>query len=510
MDIGLVDTTVFVLFIAAVVGISIYASRKEDDHEDYFLAGRNLGWWVIGISLITTCLSTEQLVGMNGQAFGSVGLAVAAWALLAAVAVVVIALVFMPVFLRLGLYTMPEFLEHRFGRASRTVMAIYLMVLYVVALMATILYSGATALGALFGIDLTWGVWFIGLLAGGYTIFGGLKAVVWSDFIQGIALFLCGGLATWLGLRAVGGFDALAAAGRDKFHLILPADNADLPWTTLVGGIWIPFFFYWGFNQFITQRTLAARSLAVAQKGMMLAAVLLVVSTLIIVLPGLMTAQLYPREVADKPDQAYAIFIKNIMPVGLRGIFLAAIFGAIMSSLDSLLNSASTIFTMDLYHNFIRPGASDRQLISVGRMATAAFVVAGCIAAPLLAQFESVFTYLQLTWGFISPAIVAVFVVGLAVRRAPPLAGLIGLLAGPVTYGLLLYVFLPGVHYLHNMAITLGVVVTIMIAITVARPLPTGVVFEQKTEIDMTPSRGARWCGAAVIMTVIGLYVVFR
>ncbi|MEC8941770.1 MAG: solute:sodium symporter family transporter, partial [Verrucomicrobiota bacterium] len=199
MTIGLLDTLVFIAFIAGVIAVSVYAARRERNHEDYFLAGRSLKWWVIGISLIASCLSTEQLVGMNGQAFGGVGLAVAAWALLAAVAVVVIALFFMPVFLRLGIFTMPEFLEYRFGQTTRTVMALYMMVLYVVAILALVLFTGATPLEALIGLDVLLGVWLLGLLAGGYTIFGGLKAVVWSDFIQGITLVLCGGIATWLG-----------------------------------------------------------------------------------------------------------------------------------------------------------------------------------------------------------------------------------------------------------------------------------------------------------------------
>jgi len=509
MKIGFFDTLIFIAFIAGVIAVSVYAARRERNHEDYFLAGRTLKWWVIGISLIASCLSTEQLVGMNGQAFGGVGLAVAAWALLAAVAVVVTALFFMPVFLRLGIVTMPEFLEYRFGRTTRTVMALYMMILYVVAILAVVLFTGATALEALFGLDVLLGVWLLGLLAGGYTIFGGLKAVVWSDFIQGITLFLCGGIATWLGLQEVGGFNALMSENRDQFHLILPASDKELPWTGLVGGIWIAFFFYWGFNQFITQRTLAAKSLAHGQKGMMLAAVLLILSVLIIVLPGLISHQLYSSEI-EKADQSYAIFVKNIMPLGLRGIFFAAIFGALMSSLDSILNSASTIFTMDLYRRIIRPGASETKLIRVGRISTTAFVVAGCLAAPFLARFDSIFKYLQSSWGYISPAIVGVFVVGITVRRAPPVAGLMGLLVGPVCYGLLVNSLAPELHFLHSMLLTLGVVVVIMLIITILRPLPEAVRFESLNDIELTPSTGAKWVGGVVVTAVALLYLVYR
>ena len=509
MKIGLLDSMVFIAFTAVVIAVSVYASRRERNHEDYFLAGRSLKWWVIGISLIASCLSTEQLVGMNGQAFGNVGLAVAAWALLAAVAVVVIALFIMPIFLRLGIYTMPEFLEHRFGKATRTVMAIYMMVLYVVAILAVVLFTGATALQALFGLDILLGVWLLGVLAGGYTIFGGLKAVVWSDFIQGITLFVCGGIGTWLGLQAVGGFGNLVSENREQFHLILPADHPGLPWTGLIGGIWIAFFFYWGFNQFITQRTLAARSLAHGQKGMMLAGALLVASVLIIVLPGLMAQQLYASAV-EKADQSYAIFVKNIMPAGLRGIFFAAIFGALLSSLDSILNSASTIFTMDLYQKFVRPGASEKKLIQVGRFSTTVFVVAGCFAAPLLASFTSIFQYLQSSWGYISPPIVGVFLVGIIVRRAPPVSGLVGLLTGPLCYGLLVNVFAPRLHFLHSMLITLGVVVVLMLLITAIAPMKEPKRFEVKSEIDLTPSPGARWAGGAIVTTVALLYLVFR
>jgi SSS family solute:Na+ symporter len=512
MQLNFLDTIAFIAFIALVIGVSLYASRKEDTSEDYFLAGRGLTWWLVGFSLIASNISSEHFVGQAGKGFGSAGLAVASYEWIAAITLVFVAIWFLPRFLRSGIYTMPEFLEYRYNATARAIMAVFMMVAYVVVAMATVLYSGAIALKAIFGIDVLLGIWLIGLLAGAYTIYGGLKAVVWSDLIQGIALLMGGVLVTWLGLRAVGGVAPFLSTNADKLHMILPANHVDYPWTILLVGIWVPNLFYWGLNQFITQRTLGAKSLRHGQNGIIFAALIKLVIPFIIVLPGIMAFQLAASGQLQigAADTAYPALIKELLPVGLRGLMLAALFGAVMSSLDSMLNSASAIFTMDLYKRHFRPEAGPRRLVLVGRAMTAVFVLFGCLIAPGLANpaFKGIFNYIQMFQGFISPGIVTVFLFGLLVRRAPTPAAMAAMLLNIPIYGLLLWL-LPEVAFLNHMAITFLSLVAVMAMITILRPLPQPVRFKARSGLDLTPSPFARWGGAVVVVLTITLYVVF-
>jgi len=511
MELSSFDIVAFVGFIAVVIGVSLYAARKEETTEDYFLAGRRLSWWLIGFSLIASNISSEHFVGMAGSGFGSMGLAVASYEWIAAVSLVIVGLVLLPRFLRSGIYTIPQFLEHRYNAGARAVMATYMMIMYVAVAFASILYAGAIGLQKIFGTDLTQGVWLIGILAAAYTIYGGLKAVVWSDLLQGAALLIGGAIVMVLGFQAVGGVGNFLETNADKLHTILPADDPDIPWTAMIIGIWIPNLFYWGLNQFITQRTLGAKSLAEGQKGIVFAAGLKLVMPFIIIFPGIMAFQLYADQIpADKIDLAYPTLIKNILPVGLRGIMFAALFGAVMSSLDSMLNSASTIFTMDLYRRHVRPNASPKRLITIGRIMTAVFVIIGCTIAPKLdnPRFGGIFKYIQLFQGFISPGILTVFVVGLLFRKAPPLAAIVGLLLNIPVYGLLLWL-LPDVAFLNHMAITFGVILLAMLVITLVKPLAKPKTMPVNQDIDLRPSRLAVVMGAAVIVATAALYAVF-
>jgi SSS family solute:Na+ symporter len=507
LDLTLWDGVAFVGFLAAVIGISLYASRKEETSEDYFLAGRSLTWWLIGFSLIASNISTEHFIGMAGSGFGVAGLAIASYEWIAAISLVIVAFWLLPLFLRLGIFTMPEFLEHRYGNPARTLMAIYLMAAYVGVAIAGVLYSGALGLQTIFGLDMMVGIWLIGILAGAYTVYGGLKAVVWSDLLQGGALLIGGLVVTAIGLGRVGGLGVFLETNADKLHTVLPADHPELPWTIFLLGIWIPNMFYWGFNQFITQRTLGARSLAAGQRGVVFAAGLKLLIPFIVVFPGIIAFQMYGSALADG-DQAYPMLIRDLLPVGLRGILFAALFGAIMSSLDSMLNSASTLFTMDLYKRHWRPDADAHRIVKVGRLATAFFVILGCLLAPFPGRFEGVYAYMQLVWGFISPAITAVFVFGLVFRKAPLSAAVAGLLVGPVAYGLLNWQ-LPQIAFLNHMAITFLLVIAVMAGFTFARPLATPVTFETTSTMDLTPSRSARVGGVIVVATTVLLYVVF-
>ncbi len=361
------DIAAFVGFLLVVVGISLYASRGKHDAADYFLAGRNLPWWLIGFSLIASNISTEHFVGMAGRGY-ELGLAIASYEWMAAVTLVLVGLFFLPRFLQAGIYTIPEYLEFRYDVRTRTLMAAFIMAAYVFVALATVLYSGALALESIFGIDTNLGIWLIGILAGGYTIYGGLKAVVWSDLLQGVALLLGGVVVTVLGFRAMGGIAPFLAAADGKLHTVLPWNHPEMPWLAVfIGGLWIPNLFYWGLNQFITQRTLAARSLADGQRGIFLAGFIKLAIPFIIVFPGIMAAELFADQVTN-PDQAYPVMMRELLPAGLTGAMFAALFGAVMSSLDSMLNSAATIFSVDLYKRHLRPESSSRRLMVVGRV----------------------------------------------------------------------------------------------------------------------------------------------
>jgi len=508
MELVWFDFVAFGLFIAMVMGFSLYASRKEDTGEDYFLAGRQLTWWLIGFSLIASNISTEHFVGQAGRGY-DIGLAIASYEWMAAVTLVIVAFFFLPHFLRSGIYTMPEFLEHRYDVRTRTIMATFMMIAYVVVALATVLYSGALAMEAVFGVDPILGIWAIGLLAGIYTVYGGLKAVVWSDLIQGIALILGGILITVLGFRAVGGVEAFFTLGADKLHVVLPWNHPEMPWVAVfIGGLWIPNLFYWGMNQFITQRTLGARSLRDGQRGIILAASIKLVIPFIIVFPGIMAAEIYGDTIANA-DQAYPLLIRDILPVGLTGVMFAALFGAVMSSLDSMLNSAATIFTVDIYQRHVRKGTAEpRQLVRIGRIATAILVVVGCLWAPLVARAGSVYQYIQMFWGFISPGIVASFLFGLFWKKTPAVAASGAMLLGIPVYGLLLW-SLPQVAFLHHMMITFLVLVLFMTVVTLARPVTTPRPMPHAPSIDLTSSRGAKIGGVLVIAATAVLYIVF-
>ena len=264
----------FFAFLGFVVAFSLYKSRHEKNAEDYFLASRGLNWWLIGFSIVAANISTEQFVGMAGSSGGNTGLAISAYQLNASVAIVIIALFFLPRFLRAGIYTMPQYLEYRYNNAARAIMAFFTMIIYVMVSVAAVLYSGALTLHTIFGISLLKAVILIAFVATLYTSFGGLKAAVWADLIQGSGLLLGGLLTMILGFIAVGGVPAFFEANGSRLHMILPASHPELPWTALAVGLWIPEFYYCGLNQFIVQRTLAAKNLREGQLGIILASAL--------------------------------------------------------------------------------------------------------------------------------------------------------------------------------------------------------------------------------------------
>ncbi len=545
------DLVVFLGFFAVVVAVSLYASRHEQSSEDYFLASRRLTWPLIGFSLIASNISTEHFVGMAGSAFGRVGMAIASYEWMAAVTLVIVAWWLLPKFLKAGIYTMPEYLEYRYDHGTRAIMATYLMVAYIIVLLATVLYSGSIALNAIFDIPgalarnynlapetaeyyaAVIGIWGIGVIAGVYTVYGGLKAVVWSDLIQGAALLLGGAMVAFLGLRLLGGGSVLdgwqnfTATEGDKLHVVLPWNDPDVPWLAVfIGGLWIPNLFYWGLNQFITQRTLGAKSLAEGQKGIMFAALMKLLIPFIIVIPGIMAYQLFGPEIealgGNAGDKAYPYMISRILPPQLRGIMLAALCGAVMSTFNSGLNSASTIFTIDIYKRYLRPQATPRREVAIGRISTAVIVVVSCLWAPVISSFEGVFKYIQEIWGFITPGIVAAFLVGLIVKKAPPSAAKGAMLLGLPLYGFCRFgeslwpagsvpewlATFHGWAFLHHMGLVFLVLVVYMLLVTKLRPLSRPVEMPV-SKIDVTVHPQVYVMGTLIIAATAGLYWLF-
>jgi SSS family solute:Na+ symporter len=626
-----VDAIVFVGFIVAVVAVGIGMSRHESDSEGYFLAGRGLTWYLIGFSLIAANISTEQFVGMSGQAANYLGLAIASYEWMAAITLVVVAFFVLPAFLRAGIYTIPEFLEYRFNHQSRTLMSVLMMITYICVTLPAVIYSGAKTADVLFAgttiagvpINVTTASWIIGFMAAVYVVAGGLKACAWADLLQGSALILGGAVIMFLAFRALGrapaetvGLAADAAqagpVGRflalngEKLHMVLPRTDAFVPWTALVLGLWIPNFYYWGLNQYIMQRALGSRSVGEGQKGVVFAAALKLLIPFIVVFPGIIAfnlfkddmkadaatttnkdalarfeagkaaperarsvfpfnadfAALHPETAKEilqfnrraagvaapeaastaeandrlieavtaknqtlppgerveiekqligyQYDSAFGLLIKKLVPPGLKGFILAAILGAVTSTLAAMLNAASTIFTMDIYKQYLKKDASQGNLVTMGRVTVAVFVAVGCLIAPLLddPRFGGIFTYIQEFQGFISPGILGVFIFGLFVKRAPRGCGVVGLVLSPVIYGLLKLV-LPELAFLDRMAITFGAVLAALAAMSLARPLAEPIELPQQTKIDAQTSRTAQWAGAAVVVATLVLYAIF-
>jgi SSS family solute:Na+ symporter len=521
------DVLVFVGFYVIVVGVSMYKSRRENTGEDFFLASRDLIWPIIGLSLIAANISTEHFVGMAGQGAGIAGMAVAGYEWLAAITLVFVALFFLPKFLKSGIYTIPEYLEYRYSKTARSVMAIYMMIIYVAVTIAAVIYSGGLTLQAIFGDvnnynHLLYGILVITIIATFYTIWGGLMACAWADLFQGSALIAGGVLALILGFKAIG-FKTFFSSPEitDKLHVILPQNHPVLPWTVLVLGLWIPNFYYWGLNQYIMQRTLAARTLKQGQMGIIFAAFLKLLIPFIIILPAIMSWYLF-KDKMTKTDEAYPVLIRNLMGPGARAFMLAAISAAVISTLASMLNSASTIFTIDIYKRILKKDSTQKDVVRCGRITTLLFAIFGGLVATQLGSpiFKGIFNYIQEFQGFISPGILCAFAFGLFYKRTPSIAGTTGLIFSPIIYGILLIFYgniplfesvaLGKIAFLNRIAITFGVVLLIMALITLAKPLTEPKILPVRQEFDMRSTPAIKWLGVIVIGLTVGLYILME
>ena len=435
MNLHPLDLSLVALYIVGLIGIAWWVSREEKDHEkntnDYFLAGNALPWWAIGASMIAANISAEQIIGMSGSGY-QLGLAIASYEWMAALTLIVVGKYLLPIFLQRKIYTMPQFLEQRYDHRVRSVMAIFWLGVYIFVNLTAVLWLGALAINTIVGVDLFYGMFFLAAFSVIYSLYGGLKAVAMTDIIQ-VVLLVAGGLfLTYSVLDMVGGgngalqgFVALTEQLPEKFDMILASSHShygDLPGiSVLIGGLWVINLSYWGFNQYIIQRALAAKSLPEAQKGIVFAAFLKLLMPLIVVVPGIAAVLLVPD--LQQGDKAYPSLL-NMMPVGIKGIIFAALIAAIVSSLASMTNSISTIFTMDLYANKW-PEKSQKHYVFVGRIVSfAALVIAMATAQPLLGQFDQAFQYVQEFTGFFTPGIVTLFILGMFWKRTTANGGL--------------------------------------------------------------------------------------
>ena len=451
------DYAIFVAYAILILGVGLWMSRDKKGHqktaEDYFLASKSLPWWAIGASLIAANISAEQFIGMSGSGFAS-GLAIASYEWMAALTLIIVGKYFLPIFIEKGIYTIPEFVEKRYSTNLKTILASFWIGLYVFVNLTTVLYLGALALETILGIPLLYGVFGLALFAAAYSLYGGLSAVAWTDVIQVVFLILGGAITTYLALNTVsGGQGFMAGLGKvynavpERFAMILKPENPEyvnLPGIgVLVGGMWVANLYYWGFNQYIIQRTLAAKSLKEAQKGILFAAFLKLIIPLIVVVPGiaayviindpsLMTSlgdlAIQNTPTLDAADKAYP-WLLQLLPVGLKGLAFAALTAAIVSSLASMLNSTSTIFTLDIYKQYVGKKASDKTIVSVGRISAAIALLIAAFIAPLLQNLGQAFQFIQEYTGVVSPGILAVFLLGLFWKQTSNRGAIIGALA---------------------------------------------------------------------------------
>lgn len=514
--------TSFFAFTALVaVGTWLMVRKKERNSADgYFLAGRSLSFPFIAGSLLLTNLSTEQMVGLNGSAFAE-GFSVMAWEILAVVALIAMAWFFLPRFLRAGVTTVPEFLTLRFSRSTGALTNIVFLLAYTFGLLPIILYTGATGLNGIFDMKeltgipnetvLLWGmVWFVGLAGAVYALFGGLRSVAVSDTLNGIGLLIGGFMIVYFALDKISGGTGVLAGYRilhdalpEKFNSIGPASGS-VPFSTLFTGVLIINLFYWCTNQQIIQRTFGASSLAEGQKGVLLTGFLKLFGPLYLVLPGVAAFYLFSKS-GIKPDHAYGTLVHAVLPAPLTGFFAAVMVGAILSSFNSALNSACTLFSLGIYKEFIRKDATDLQVVQSGKIFGWIVALASMCVAPLLAGTTSIFTYLQYMNSVYFIPIFAVVLVGMLTRRVPPFAANIALIGGCAVMGLGLAFRIP-VHQYHYAALVFVLLAGFMLLTGLVKPLPAPRLIPDAKAIDMTPWRPAYWIGGALLVVVIAIY----
>ena len=527
-------------FILATAGVAIFTYRivrgmKKSDNatEEYFTGGRSLGWPIVAGSLLLTNLSTEQLVGLNGAVFGDKALVGIAWEALAAFAMIATALVFLPHYLASGFTTTPAFLEKRFDKTTRSMVSGLFLFGYVTVLLPVVLYTGSLALIGMFDLDLP--LWMvaatIGILGSSYAIVGGLKSVAVSDTLNGIGL-LIGGLAIpVLGLLSLGEGSIIAGISQlvntePQYLAVLTRSNMDgnivsVPWPTLLTGMMFIQVFYWSTNQVIVQRALAAKSLAEGQKGVLFASFMKLVGPLMLCLPGIIALHMTDLNI-DKQDQVYGAVVRHVLPDWSLGLFAAVLMGSILSSFNSALNSASTLFSLQFYQGYINRNASGEQIVKIGKYFGIGLAIASICIAPLLAQMQSIFEYLQKVNGLYSVPIIGIFLLGILTKRIPAMAAKVGMITGMGAYAFFTFINIQDVlpffanpdgdlHWLHGYFISFALSILVMVLLGYFYPKSDEEISmseeREAAPIDMTPWKSAKKVSAGIIFMTMIIYL---
>ena len=535
------NTISIITFIIATGAVAFFTYRivvgmKKSDNitEEYFTGGRALAWPMVAGSLLLTNLSTEQLVGLNGSVFGDKALVGLAWEALAAFAMIATALVFLPRYLASGFTTTPAFLEKRFDKTTRSMVSGLFLFGYVTVLLPVVLYTGSLALIGMFDLNLS--LWFvvsiIGILGSSYAIFGGLKSVAVSDTLNGVGL-LIGGLAIpILGIYALGDgsfFEGLKILGTDnpEYLAVLTNTNIDgnvvsVPWPTLFTGMMFIQVFYWSTNQVIVQRAMAAKSLAEGQKGVLFASAMKLVGPLLLCLPGIIALHMTDLNI-DKQDQVYGAVVRHVLPDWSLGLFAAVLMGSILSSFNSALNSASTLFSLQFYKGYINKEANGEQIVAVGKKFGILLAIASIFIAPMLDQMQSIFEYLQKVNGLYSVPIIGIFLLGITTKHVPAIAAKVGMIAGMLFYAFFSFVNIKDVptffadgagelHWLHGYFISFILSIAIMLLIGKIKPKSEEeiAISDEKVPapVDMTPWTNAKNVSMAIMATTVGIYIL--
>ncbi len=544
MNFSTADYIVFTGYILVIILLGLWVSRSKKGHErsseDYFLAGKTLPWWAIGASLIAANISAEQFIGMSGSGF-AIGLAIASYEWMAALTLIIVGKFFLPIFIEKGLYTIPEFIEKRFSTNLKTILAVFWIALFVFVNLTSVMFLGGKAIDTIVGTGdgslIMYAIIGLAFIAAAYSLYGGLSAVAWTDIVQ-VALLTLGGLITTIiALNYVTpeggifhGFSHILNTAGEKFHMILTKDNPqyfNLPGiAVLIGGMWVANLYYWGFNQYIIQRTLAAKSLKEGQRGILFAAFLKLIIPVLVVIPGIVAYVLFtqPEGTTIIPgikeaflkvgggvnyDKAYPWLIKTFIPIGLKGLVLAALTAAIVSSLASMLNSTSTIFTMDIYKPYFNKTASEKRLVRVGRITAGAALIIAIIVAPLLGNIPQMFQYIQEYTGLVSPGILGVFLMGLFWKKATNKAAIIGVVLS-IVVAFILKLPAIGLAWMDQMMYTLLITMVIIAGVSLTTSYdvddPKGIPLTSKT----FKTGNVFNIGSYILLTILAvLYAVF-
>lgn len=530
-----VDYLVLGTYFLVIFAVGFYFARKERTTTDYFLAGRDVAWWAIGASLFSSNIGSEHFIGLAGTGAAS-GLAVGHFEWLASLILLILGWVFTPFYLRSNVYTMPEFLERRYNSACRTYLATISIIAYIFTKISVAVFAGAIVLRTVLG----WGMWQSALAlviaTGVYTVAGGMAAVIYTEVIQTVVL-IGGALALmFIGLDRVGGFEGLRASLPESyFHMMRPASDPDFPWTGIFFGAPILGIWYWCTDQVIVQRVLSAKDVGHAKAGTVLAGFLKILPVFMLIVPGMIARALYPAEMAADSNAAFPTLVTRLMPAGLQGLVIAAMLAALMSSLASVFNSSSTIFTMDFYKK-INPAATERHLVNVGRIATTIMVVLGVLWIPFMSRISAqLYVYLQSVQAYISPPIAAVFLLGIFWKRINGTGAMTSLLVGFVLGALrfmleIAYAGTPlaglagiyvGMNFLHFAVLMFVICVVVLIAVSLMTPAPApdkiaGLTFQTvrgRLELDeadtpASPAASGTFAGGRLNLFFAGLLVV--